>query len=482
MSKHSPFLICRLTDQFGNLISPYEPGAVTYTLMRICDDKHWSVSILGYIVVYEDEEKISPPIPFCIISSFCLTVPKASSVTFQLINFHVWAISCQHKCTSEVGQIKILISIETYASSQKKTALLVPRVDENLCVIGSACIHADQIFDSTQISSKYCILYNAGLRAEVSQYDAIADGKKRCFRNSDEKKEYRGFGILSPEEVSYYNVFVNGLLQPKKNYILKKGELIFTTQNIPSKGQTVIILFVTWKNANWETVDSTEWQYSVISDGFKKIYTNEDELPEYKSRGIPSPYEVSFFNLYINGVLQPKANYCVRKGMLKLTTEDVPAKGAFVILESVVIRDPERRLFRTLTSSYNAYSNGSKIYTNQDEIAMYGLDGISKPGCNSYQNLFINGIIQPHKNYSVYKSCLILETEDNPSENDPITLQSVSSVPAVPCCKTQFSEKALAHWEKIYHISKYLDDFTQHSEDDPFSEEVSLNSREKNIP
>ena len=166
-----------------------------------------------------------------------------------------------------------------------------------------------------------------------------ADGAKQTFRNSDELKEYGGCGILSPTEVSYCNVFVNGLLQPKKNYILKKGELTFTTQDIPSKGQTVIILFVTWMSQNCKIMDAVEWQFSAISNGTKRLYTNGDELEEYRSRGIPSPTEVSFFNLYIDGVLQPQINYCVRKGVLELTAKDAPTKEAFIILDSVMIRN-----------------------------------------------------------------------------------------------------------------------------------------------
>ncbi|TQE88079.1 DUF4183 domain-containing protein, partial [Ureibacillus terrenus] len=36
---------------------------------------------------------------------------------------------------------------------------------------------------------------------------------------------------------------------------------------------------------------------------------------------------------FINGVLQPKENYEVECGMLKLITEDLPPKGAPIILQ-----------------------------------------------------------------------------------------------------------------------------------------------------
>ena len=43
-----------------------------------------------------------------------------------------------------------------------------------------------------------------------------------------------------------------------------------------------------------------------------------------------------------------------------------------------------------------------------------------------------------------------MEAEDNPTVKAPITLQSVNSCPAVPCCKTQLSEAALAQWKKEF--------------------------------
>lgn len=461
MFEYCQSLTCKLTDQFGNPINPYAPGAVAYHSPTGSCEKHRSVTIEGYVAVYLREDRISLPIPFCMISDLCLSVPKASSVTYQVKSFHTWVVVCQSKGSSETGQTKLLISIDTCAFSSKAVSLLVPQIDSDLHIIDSVCISTEQIFDRTQFHSECCLIHkNSEMRVEISQYNTIADGTKRTFLDSDEMKEYGCCGILSPTDVSYFNVFVNGLLQPQKNYILEKGRLFFTTQNIPSKGQSVTILFVTWKNLNFETMDSIEWQYNAVSNGAKKIYRNQDELPEYKSRGIPSPCDVSFFNLFVNGVLQPKSNYHVRNGILELTTKDAPSNGALIILESVIVHTPEQRLVRMNAFAYNAYSNGSKIYTNQNNIPMYGMDGIEKEEDCSYQNLFVNGILQPHINYCTRKNCLIFRTEDSPTINAPITLQSVDSAIAIPYCKTQFSEKALAHWKKIYQTNQYLDDST----------------------
>ena len=80
------------------------------------------------------------------------------------------------------------------------------------------------------------------------------------------------------------------------------------------------------------------YEYNAISDGNKTVYTNEDELKEYGDRGILNPNDVSFINLFINGVLQPKVLYEVQEGMLLLKSTDVPPKGAPITLQFVTIK------------------------------------------------------------------------------------------------------------------------------------------------
>lgn len=447
-----PPTACLLTDACGNPVSPYDQGAIVYASPLSRGENLWSVATEGFVAVFAGRRRASPPIPFCIISPFHLTSPEGSSISFQLKSFHSWADS-DPCCSTENGQLKLLLSIETIVSSRKCGNLIIPMVSPDLSPVGRACIFAERICDFARIRSESCIrCRNAAMRAEVSQYCTIADGTKRTFRDSDELEQYGGCGILSPVEITYFNVFVNGVLQPKNNYILQKGELTFTTPDVPSNGQTVMILFVAWKDATSRAADAIEWQFSTISNGFQKKFTDSDQLPDYADCGIPSPTEVSFFNLYVNGVLQPAVNYRVRKGVLELMTEDAPTKGAYVILESVVIRDPDGGLFRVDNTSFNAYSNGGKLYTDRDEIREYGKTGILPPKESSCQNLFVNSVLQPHVNYFVEKGCLILQTEDSPTVCAPITLQTITARPPepCPCCKTQLSDAALAEWKKVF--------------------------------
>ncbi|MBU0940685.1 MAG: DUF4183 domain-containing protein [Bacteroidetes bacterium] len=77
-------------------------------------------------------------------------------------------------------------------------------------------------------------------------------------------------------------------------------------------------------------------EFFAISDGFKRIFTEEDGLTEYGNQKVLNPTNVSYTNLFINGVLQPKKNYDIEEGKLTLLTDDVPSVGAPIILQMII--------------------------------------------------------------------------------------------------------------------------------------------------
>jgi len=81
-------------------------------------------------------------------------------------------------------------------------------------------------------------------------------------------------------------------------------------------------------------------QYVTFSDGIKRIYTNKDGSTEYGNVGILDPNSVSYTNLFINGMLQPPVLYRVKRGVLVLTTKDVPNQGVPIILQFIKIYEP----------------------------------------------------------------------------------------------------------------------------------------------
>ena len=78
-------------------------------------------------------------------------------------------------------------------------------------------------------------------------------------------------------------------------------------------------------------------EFFVLSDGVKKVYTERDAITGYGIQQIVNPVTVSYMNLFINGVLQPKLNYRVTEGRLILLTEDAPEKGCPIILQMIRI-------------------------------------------------------------------------------------------------------------------------------------------------
>ncbi|MEW9123647.1 MAG: DUF4183 domain-containing protein [Thermotaleaceae bacterium] len=208
----------------------------------------------------------------------------------------------------------------------------------------------------------------------------------------------------------------------------QNNQIIWDIGTLNSNNTVIIAAEVTglFYDEGNKILDAENYQYNTVSDGIKKEFINDDELIIYGNLGIPDPNSVSFFNLFINGVLQPKTTYTVEKGLLTLITVDSPQKGVPIILEYLIIKDKDNRLLKAETYQYNTIASGEKIYTNADELTIYGDNGILDPQQTSYQNLFINGVIQPSINYIVKKGILILEVENAPLKGSPISIQFVS--------------------------------------------------------
>lgn len=331
-----------------------------------------SVSVNGFVAVCSEAGILSSPLPFCIIKYLFLSAPNKTNLCFTLNCFSCRAVPVFSEAESRANNIKITIHIDATVYAKAQTSLKVPIVDSSNEVCDQVCISTDRIYDSVRFCCKTCLLHSNTLRhAEIYQYNAISSGHRRIYTSADELTAYGHRGILSPDEVSYYNLFVNGVLQPKINYVLTEDRLELKTTDLPLRGQAVMITFVTFKNQADEILPVTSLLYSTVSDGVKRVFTNDDALKEYGCDGIPDPCKVSYSNLYVNGVLQPKTNYTVKKGVLTLETEDIPLKGQMITLESLIIKGPCGNVIKVKTYQYNAYSKAKKFFTDKDSIAEY---------------------------------------------------------------------------------------------------------------
>ncbi|MEK3800407.1 DUF4183 domain-containing protein [Peribacillus sp. FSL H8-0477] len=79
------------------------------------------------------------------------------------------------------------------------------------------------------------------------------------------------------------------------------------------------------------------YEYYSISDGHCRVFKEADGVKELGKQEILDPNDVSYMNLFVNGVLQPKESYDVQRGVIKLNTLDVPPKGAPVILQMFIV-------------------------------------------------------------------------------------------------------------------------------------------------
>lgn len=434
-----PVITCKLTDQYGTVLRPYAAGAIQYQELPIAQNrpeincsnkmvnsacKLISFSSEGFITVYAENRSITHPLPFSIVKNIMLSIPDHAFLQFRTEGL------CCHACVAykEDGAtydvIRVFVSIQTSVYSEAWINLQVPELDASGKLSQRICIRTKQVFDSIVTKSETNINYMFHkLNANVSQYVARADGEKRVFTNSDELKEYGDKGILSPEEVSFYNVFVNGVPQPKKNFKMDNGHFTFTTTDIPGTGQPIMISFVTFECKN--ALDVIVFDYCAQYNG-KRAFTDADALPEYSDCGIPAPEEVSYYNLYVNGVLQPQVNFFVKKGLLFLLSSDLPKKNEPILLESYVIRERSGNKLPAVTEQYVAQSDGGKVYTNRDSLSEYGRGKIENSSCVSFQNFFVNGTIQPEVNFSNRDGLLLVTSEDAPPKGEPIFLQSVT--------------------------------------------------------
>lgn len=423
----SPLIICRLSNERGEILNPYDPGSIKFT--RLCSTVKKSrkpsastvvtVRISGYVVIYVEGRDTSPPVPFRITTHFSIFAPDDSYLEFQVRKFACTAVPIL--VGTEVAEVDVAIHLEVAARSFRWADVLVQPVNQPekllLCV--------KKICDCACFCCETSVILQLFLLAIARQYNALANANQKHYTNADELTEYGQTGILPPSEDTVNSLFVNGMLQPDATYALWAGNLLLLTDNAPIKGATVIISFVTFGKNHGKNVMASNDTYVTQSDGTKRVFYNSDELIEYGGHGIPSPDAVSFFNLYVNGTLQPRTNFRVSEGVLELTTTDLPPAGVKIVLEYFTIKDEDGKLLNAQVYEYNAFSNGHRIYTNADEIAMYGTQGIPDPALYSYEHLFINNILQPSVNYSVQKGLLTLNTADAPLVGAPVTLQFV---------------------------------------------------------
>lgn len=310
---------CYLSDACGNSICPYRCGSISYVELsfpqnrvqvqqllgdRLAIQVEVAVQIKGYVAVVDGAGEPIETIPFGTIRTIRLPFFPEGRLEFTTTHF-----DCRIKSAFEF--LEIAIYLETCACADAGA-------DSKKCSVFQTCMNI--------------VCAKPAMRATAYQYNAIAKERQNIFTDEDELFEYGSYGIPSPRDAAICKVFVNGFLQPSTNYDIQKGSLHFKTEDFPAKGAVVSVYTAQLKGKR-KVVTS---YYVAVADGAKTTFRNEDALTEYGDKGIPSSCDVSFVNLFVNGVLQPAPVYQMEKGLLELS--GAPETGQYVILESVLIK------------------------------------------------------------------------------------------------------------------------------------------------
>ncbi|MGE4277446.1 MAG: DUF4183 domain-containing protein [Lawsonibacter sp.] len=412
---------CYLSDQDGTAINPFAPNSILYKNLSGADhfgeqpfflqtgevQVYATAAILmeGYITVCACGNRFLRTVPFRSIQTVLLPFQPRDSLAFCTLGF-----CCKAKnLYNPTNPFSVFTEIQVY-------------VESGVCPAKGS---EDGGPLKTVFESRICIpYYLMPLPSRAYQYNATGDGEKRLFTDADQDSEYGYTEIPDPDSISFTRLFVNGVLQPEATYALRKGRLEFLTRDVPPDGVPITLLFVDMGCRNSPRVNVQTGYYVTASDGDRNSYTDEDAWKAYGCGGIPDPQDMSCWNLFVNGMLQPQDTYEIKKGCLRL--HHVPAKGETILLESMRVLDALGRLLKGSVNQYVAYANGTHLFTNQDAIKAYHSSRIMPPMLSSYQTIFANGVIQPRAVYRVGNGRLTFVSSDTPDVGQPVTQQSTS--------------------------------------------------------
>ncbi|PGL69313.1 DUF4183 domain-containing protein [Bacillus sp. AFS055030] len=142
-----------------------------------------------------------------------------------------------------------------------------------------------------------------------------------------------------PDNPKTGSIFLDTKYRIFYRYNGSKWEALITNVNIGALGLSDPSALSTASTTSTTStlLKTTNHLFFAVSDGLRKIYTSRDGIEEYGITTIRSPDEVSYINLFINGMLQPTVNYKIERGKLTLLTEDIPLKGTIIIIQFISI-------------------------------------------------------------------------------------------------------------------------------------------------
>ncbi|CCW08620.1 DUF4183 domain-containing protein [Bacillus sp. GeD10] len=89
------------------------------------------------------------------------------------------------------------------------------------------------------------IIFPAHQSVRNVMYHTIAKQDQFVYTNADGITAYNSSPILSPNTVSYINLFVNGVIQPLNMYTVETGKLTLLSETSPLPGTPITLQFLT---------------------------------------------------------------------------------------------------------------------------------------------------------------------------------------------------------------------------------------------
>ena len=111
---------------------------------------------------------------------------------------------------------------------------------------------------------------------------------------------------------------------------------VIVTSTLPSLSGITANVSITIMDCTPPSTTVSNLLYFTFSENQKLVYTNADGLPQHGTTQILSPNDVSYINLFINGVIQPQTTYKVEEGELTLL-DGAPQDGVPITLQFITI-------------------------------------------------------------------------------------------------------------------------------------------------
>ncbi|MGE7216274.1 DUF4183 domain-containing protein [Priestia koreensis] len=270
---------------------------------------------------------------------------------------------------------------------------------------------------SQSVSFPLVPLHKKKIQGQTSYFVCVADGLTTSFTDENALAPYNSVSIPDPSEVSYANLYVNGVLQPTHSYAYNKGVVTLLTEDIPLKGVPVILQFHSFYSSTLmnDLVPVQQQFFFTAGNGCDSLFH------------LDFPFERALLQqLYVNGCIQPSSIYQA-DSLLTIYALDPPPLHHPVIFQRIVLA-PNARINKGygFSEMYIAFSDGVKRrYTDQEASLIDRSRAILDPNQFTLVNVYVNGMIQPPPTYFL-KEGELLFVDDPPLVNSPIIVEYIA--------------------------------------------------------